>query len=98
MVNIPKLKGVHLAMHAGMNAAEAIYEKLSQGGDCTDLSNYQAKVEDSVIEKDLYQEDPRFAREVRKRSPRSRDIARAVRIASERSSALYGLTWIASLS
>ena len=54
MVNIPKLKGVHLAMHAGMNAAEAIYEKLSQGGDCTDLSNYQAKIEDSVIEKDLH--------------------------------------------
>src|SRR3954463_8041799 len=26
MVNIPKLKGVHLAMHAGMYAAEAIYE------------------------------------------------------------------------
>ena len=35
MVNIPKLKGVHYAMHAGMFAAEAIYEKLSQGGDCT---------------------------------------------------------------
>jgi electron-transferring-flavoprotein dehydrogenase len=54
MVNIPKLKGVHLAMHAGMFAAEAIYEKLSQGGDCTDLSNYQEKVEGSVIEKDLH--------------------------------------------
>ena len=47
MVNIPKLKGVHLAMHAGMFAAEAIYEKLSQGADCTDLSSYQEKVEDS---------------------------------------------------
>ena len=29
------------------------------------------------IEKDLYQEDPKFARDVRKRAPRSRDIARA---------------------
>jgi len=29
------------------------------------------------IEKDLYQEDPRFARDVRKRSSRSRDIVRA---------------------
>ena len=54
MVNIPKLKGVHLAMHAGMFAAETIYEKLSQGADCNDLSSYQEKVEDSVIEKDLH--------------------------------------------
>ena len=54
MVNIPKLKGVHLAMHAGMFAAETIYEKLSQGADCNDLSSYQEKVEGSVIEKDLH--------------------------------------------
>ncbi len=54
MVNIPKLKGVHLAMHAGMFAAETIYEKLSQGADCTDLSSYQEKVEASDIEKDLH--------------------------------------------
>ncbi|MGH2838560.1 MAG: 4Fe-4S dicluster domain-containing protein, partial [Thermoleophilaceae bacterium] len=54
MVNIPKLKGVHLAMHAGMFAAESIYEKLSQGADCNDLSSYQEKVEDSVIEEDLH--------------------------------------------
>jgi electron-transferring-flavoprotein dehydrogenase len=54
MVNIPKLKGVHLAMHAGMFAAETIYEKLSQGADCTDLSSYQEKVEGSVIETDLH--------------------------------------------
>ena len=54
MVNIPKLKGIHLAMHAGIYAAEAIYEKLSQGADCSDLSNYQEKVEASVIEKDLH--------------------------------------------
>ena len=47
MVNIPKLKGIHLAMHAGMYAAETIYEKLSQGADCTDLSSYQEKIEDS---------------------------------------------------
>ena len=29
------------------------------------------------IERNLYQEDPKFARDVRKRAPRSRDIARA---------------------
>ena len=42
MVNIPKLKGVHYAMHAGMFAAEAIYERLKAGVEGTaDLSNYE---------------------------------------------------------
>ena len=54
MVNVPTLKGVHYAMHAGMFAAEAIYERLKAGGDCADLSNYQEKVEGSEIEKDRY--------------------------------------------
>src|SRR5918911_4721258 len=54
MVNIPKLKGVHLAMHAGMFAAEAIYERLKEAGNCDDLSAYQDKVKDSVIEKDIH--------------------------------------------
>jgi electron-transferring-flavoprotein dehydrogenase len=54
MVNIPKLKGIHLAMHAGMFAAEAIYEQLKAGGTCNDLSNYQEKVKGSVIEKDIH--------------------------------------------
>src|SRR3954465_912045 len=54
MVNIPKLKGVHLAMHSGMFAAEAIYERLKGGGSCNDLSNYQEKVKGSVIEKDVH--------------------------------------------
>src|SRR3954447_17528316 len=53
MVNIPKLKGVHLAMHAGMFAAESIYERLKDGS-TEDFSNYQQRVEESVIEKDLH--------------------------------------------
>jgi electron-transferring-flavoprotein dehydrogenase len=53
MANVPKLKGVHLAMHAGMYAAEAIFEALKRG-DTGDLSSYQEKVEDSVIESELY--------------------------------------------
>jgi electron-transferring-flavoprotein dehydrogenase len=53
MVNIPKLKGVHLAMHAGMYAAEAIFERL-KSGDVSDLSNYQEKIEGSVITKDMH--------------------------------------------
>ena len=53
MVNVPKLKGVHLAMHAGMFAAEAIFEALKKG-DTSDLSSYDALVRDSVIEKDIH--------------------------------------------
>jgi electron-transferring-flavoprotein dehydrogenase len=54
MVNVPTLKGVHYAMHAGMFAAESIFERLRAGGSCDDLSNYEAKVEGSEIEKDQY--------------------------------------------
>ena len=55
MVNVPTLKGVHYAMHAGMFAAEAIFQRL-KGGDegVGDLSNYQSMVEGSEIEKDTY--------------------------------------------
>jgi electron-transferring-flavoprotein dehydrogenase len=53
MVNVPKLKGIHLAMHAGMHAAEAIYAALKRG-DTTNLSAYDDAVADSDIEKDIY--------------------------------------------
>jgi electron-transferring-flavoprotein dehydrogenase len=53
MCNVSKLKGVHLAMHAGMYAAEAIFERL-KAGDTGDLSNYQEKIESSVIARDLH--------------------------------------------
>ena len=46
MVNVPKLKGVHLAMHAGMYAAEAIYKQLKAKGNADDLSGYQDAVAD----------------------------------------------------
>ncbi len=56
MVNVPTLKGVHYAMHAGMYAAEAIVERLKNGSGegVGDLSNYQDKVEDSDIKTDRY--------------------------------------------
>jgi electron-transferring-flavoprotein dehydrogenase len=54
MVNVPTLKGVHYAMHAGMFAAEAIFERLKANGGCDDLSNYETKVEGSEIQKDTY--------------------------------------------
>lgn len=53
MVNIPKLKGIHLAMHAGMYAAEAIFEALKRGS-TDDLSAYDDLVRDSVIDEDIY--------------------------------------------
>jgi electron-transferring-flavoprotein dehydrogenase len=54
MVNVPTLKGVHYAMHAGIFAAEAIYERLGSTGNCDDLSDYEAKVKDSEIDEDSY--------------------------------------------
>jgi electron-transferring-flavoprotein dehydrogenase len=52
MVNIPTLKGVHYAMHAGMYAAEAIVEALKR--DSVNFEAYDEKVHNSEIEKDLY--------------------------------------------
>jgi electron-transferring-flavoprotein dehydrogenase len=53
MCNVSELKGIHYAMHAGMFAAEAIYEKL-ETGNTSDLSSYDEKVKDSEIVRDLY--------------------------------------------
>jgi len=53
MVNVPQLKGIHYAMHAGIFAAEAIFEGLKKG-DTSDLSGYEDRVRGSVIEKDIY--------------------------------------------
>jgi electron-transferring-flavoprotein dehydrogenase len=52
MVNVPELKGIHYAMHAGMYAAEAIVESLKQGS--INFEGYEGRVRSSVIEKDLY--------------------------------------------
>ena len=53
MVNVPKLKGVHLGMHAGMHAAEAIYSALGNSS-TDDLSAYDEAVAASDIDKDIY--------------------------------------------
>jgi electron-transferring-flavoprotein dehydrogenase len=52
MVNIPELKGIHYAMHAGIYAAEAIVEALKR--DSVNFEAYERKVKRSVIEDDLY--------------------------------------------
>jgi electron-transferring-flavoprotein dehydrogenase len=53
MVNVPQLKGIHYAMHAGIFAAEAIFDALKKGS-TDDLSSYEDKVRSSDIEKDMY--------------------------------------------
>ena len=53
MVNIPTLKGVHYAMHAGMYAAETIVESLKQDPDSVNFEAYDEKIRNSTIEKDL---------------------------------------------
>jgi electron-transferring-flavoprotein dehydrogenase len=53
MVNIPTLKGVHYAMHAGMYAAETIVETLKQDVDGVNFEAYDERVRNSMIEKDL---------------------------------------------
>ncbi len=52
MVNIPELKGIHYAMHAGIYAAEAIVEALKR--DSINFEAYDDRVLGSVIGKDLY--------------------------------------------
>jgi electron-transferring-flavoprotein dehydrogenase len=55
MVNIPTLKGVHYAMHAGMYAAETIVESLKQDPDSVNFEAYDEKVRNSLIEKEIKQ-------------------------------------------
>src|SRR3954463_12458506 len=52
MVNIPELKGIHYAMHAGMYAAEEIVAALKQ--DSINFEAYDTRVRKSAIGEDLY--------------------------------------------
>jgi electron-transferring-flavoprotein dehydrogenase len=53
MVNVPKLKGIHYAIHAGVMAADAIFRGLKNGS--TDFTRYEQMVEESVIGTDMYE-------------------------------------------
>jgi electron-transferring-flavoprotein dehydrogenase len=53
MVNVPILKGIHYAIHAGMMAAEEIVRALKAGS--SNFAAYEQRVEDSLIAKDLYE-------------------------------------------
>src|SRR4029078_8819612 len=57
LVNIPRLKGVHYAMHSGMHAAEAIHAALKSGAAPTQaasLAGYDTAVKKGRIGGDLY--------------------------------------------
>lgn len=56
MVNVPKLKGVHLAMRSGMLAAEQIYAKLKAGATLAEaqLDAYDTAVRTGEIGDDLF--------------------------------------------
>jgi len=53
MVNVPILKGIHYAIHSGIYAAGTIFKTLKAGG--SSFAEYDRRVEDSVIGKELYQ-------------------------------------------
>jgi electron-transferring-flavoprotein dehydrogenase len=52
MVNVPELKGIHYAMHAGIYAAEAIVDALNR--DSLNFDAYDERVRNSLIGEDLY--------------------------------------------
>ena len=53
MVNVPVLKGIHYAIHAGIMAAEEIVKALKARS--SDFSSYEQRVESSLIGKELYE-------------------------------------------
>jgi electron-transferring-flavoprotein dehydrogenase len=53
MVNVPVLKGIHYAIHAGIMAAEEIVKALKARS--SNLSSYEQRVEESQIGKELHE-------------------------------------------
>lgn len=55
MVDVKKLKGIHLAMKSGMLAAETSFEAMKKGDFSEEsLSSYAEKIEQSVVKDDLW--------------------------------------------
>lgn len=56
MVDVQKLKGIHLAMKSGMQAAETVLEGLLKGGEFTSAvtSGYEKRIESGFVKEDLY--------------------------------------------
>ena len=56
MVDVQKLKGIHLAMKSGMAAAETVVEGLIGSGEFSEAvtSNYEKKIHSSFVKDELY--------------------------------------------
>ncbi|MGZ3774708.1 MAG: 4Fe-4S dicluster domain-containing protein [Pseudobdellovibrionaceae bacterium] len=56
MVDVQKLKGIHLAMKSGMSAAETIIDGLIKGGDFSEsvTQGYEKRVENCYVKDELY--------------------------------------------
>ncbi|GAB1379509.1 electron transfer flavoprotein-ubiquinone oxidoreductase [Pararhodobacter aggregans] len=53
LVNVPRIKGNHNAMHSGIEAAEAAYAAIQSGREGDELTIYEENVRGGVIGKDL---------------------------------------------
>ncbi|MCW1931891.1 electron transfer flavoprotein-ubiquinone oxidoreductase [Pararhodobacter zhoushanensis] len=53
LVNVPRIKGNHNAMHSGIEAAEAAYAALQAGREGDELTAYEDTLRNGVIGKDL---------------------------------------------
>ena len=55
MVDVQKLKGIHLAMKSGMSAAETAFDAvISQNFSSTALKSYEEKIHNSFVKSELY--------------------------------------------
>jgi electron-transferring-flavoprotein dehydrogenase len=55
MVDVQKLKGIHLAMKSGMMAADTALDAIIKGDSSAEtLKAYEARVQDSYVKKELY--------------------------------------------
>jgi electron-transferring-flavoprotein dehydrogenase len=53
LVNLPRIKGNHNAMHSGIEAAEAAHQAIKAGRSGDVLEDYTSRIKDGVIGKDL---------------------------------------------
>lgn len=52
-LNVPKIKGSHLAMKSGMLAADAVFDHLTSGADSKEATAYSAAIENSWVAEEL---------------------------------------------
>jgi electron-transferring-flavoprotein dehydrogenase len=53
LVNVPRIKGNHNAMHSGIEAAEAAFAALSEGREGDELTAYETALRSGVVGQDL---------------------------------------------